>query len=441
MTSVGLVGAAAVDRLLHRDPVASVFSGKHSEDSAPLTITVGHERTDGARREVFLEWVSRLTNATAHPHLANCVSAGLTESGRPYLALQTTRRTLNDVLDEEGPLPTGQVRAFGVALADALAHYHSHGLIHGAVQPGFILVGANKMLQLTGYDNTAPVLARPLPASVYTAPEHLDAAVAGEVAASPASDVYALGTVLYTALGGTLPWARPDVECVCDPLVRAAPVGPIRGVSPAVTDLVSAALSPEPQHRPTAFDLAANLSGVDVSAIPAQRVAPSEIPSTQLPRTGLRPVTVSTSTDLELYEPKQEPGRLRRRLRKITTGTAGLALTGALLGGVGLATYATTNQDAPRTCPSNGDLAERLPGDFPEGTVADRLCDRGGGEYVTAEFRPAGGAGASGAREESAPAPVPLVWKETRSGWELIQSGDCGRRSLPGDVADFLGCD
>src|SRR5690606_14483033 len=299
MTSTTTVGAATVDRLLHRDPVCSVFSGTvAAEPTSLLCVTVAHERVDGSRREVFLEWASKLTGLAAHPHLSPCSGVGLTENGRPYLAVGATRRTLADLLVEQGPMPAGQVRALGVALSDAVAVYHRAGLIHGAIQPGHLLVGTGRLLQLTAYDVTAPVLAAPLPPSPYTAPEHLDAAVAGEVAASPAGDVYALATVLYAALGGRLPWVRSGREDVADPLLRAAPVPHVPDVAPELTDVIGAALRPDPRRRPPADVFREQLTRVDLNGMRAPGYRAGAVAAGLLPRRGLRPVTVSVSTEI-----------------------------------------------------------------------------------------------------------------------------------------------
>nr|BFF23772.1 hypothetical protein GCM10025732_17370 [Glycomyces mayteni] len=64
--------------------------------------------------------------------------------------------------------------------------------------------------------------------------------------------MYALATVLYAALGGRLPWVRHAREDAADPLLRAAPVPHVPGVVSDLTDLIGAALSPDPRRRPTA---------------------------------------------------------------------------------------------------------------------------------------------------------------------------------------------
>ncbi|WP_199034605.1 protein kinase domain-containing protein [Glycomyces salinus] len=431
MSGTTTVGAATVDRLLHRDPVCSVFSGIVASDpTSLLCVTVAHERVDGSRREVFLEWASKLTGLAAHPHLSRCAAAGLTENGRPYLAVGATRRTLADLLTEQGPMPAGQVRALGVALTDALAVYHRAGLIHGTIQPGHILVGPNRLLQLTAYDVTAPVLAASQPPGPYTAPEHLDAAIAGEVAASPAGDVYALATVLYAALGGRLPWIRSGREDAADPLLRAAPVPHIPGVDTELTDFIGAALDPDPRRRPTSFELRDQLTGIDLAGMRAPGTKPAEVASALLPRRGLRPVTVAASTELTPYRPQPVGEGLRPRLRKIATATAGVALTAALVGGAALATYAATNPEAGSMCASSDKLAGRVNAEIGDATVVDTWCS--GDDFVAATVDRPGGSGGDGEATER------LVWRI--EGEQLIPVTDCAETTLPESIAEFLEC-
>ncbi|WP_198587286.1 serine/threonine protein kinase [Glycomyces xiaoerkulensis] len=431
MKSTTTVGAATVDRLLHRDPVCSVFSGTVSSDPTTLLcVTVAHERVDGSRREVFLEWASKLTGLAAHPHLSPCGAVGLTENGRPYLAVGATRRTLADLLEQEGAMPPGQVRALGVSLSDAVTVYHRAGLIHGAIQPGHILVGTGRILQLTSYDVTAPVLAAPLPPSPYTAPEHLDAAVAGEVAASPAGDVYALATVLYAALGGRLPWVRSGREDIADPLLRAAPVPHIPGVDTELTDVIGAALSPDPRRRPTADGLREQLTRLDLAGLRAPGYKYSGVATGLLRRRELRPVTVSMSTELAPYRPQRSRRGLRPRLRKIATASAGVALTGALLGGAALATYAATNPAAASVCSDPDTLDGRIDEQLAEGRVLDSWC--ADDDFVAATVDRPGGSGGDGSATQR------LAWRI--EGDELVQVTDCDDAALPDSISAFLDC-
>ncbi|GAA1678434.1 hypothetical protein GCM10009830_26920 [Glycomyces endophyticus] len=434
MSSTTTVGPAAVHRLLHRDAVCSVFSGTVAADPTDLLcVTVAHERVDGSRREVFLEWAAKLTGLPAHPHLSPCAAVGLTENGRPYLAVGTARRTLADHLAEQGPMPPGQVRALGVALSDAVTVYHRGGLIHGAIQPSHILAGSGHHLQLTAYDVTAPVLAAPLPPSPYTAPEHLDAAVAGEVAASPAGDVYALATVLYAALGGRLPWVRHAREDAADPLLRAAPVPHVPGVDADLTDLIGAALSADPRRRPTADVFREHLTRIPLGAPLAPGPRPESVAAGLLPRRGLRPVSVASSTELAPYRPGRERVGLRPRLRSIATATAGIALTGALLGGAALATYAATNPESTGTvCTDPAVLGGRISEQLEDGEIIESWCADGGG-YVAATVDYQGGSGGDGEGSTER-----RVWRI--EGDELVAVFGCTDSAMPTSIREFLDC-
>lgn len=216
-------------------------------------------------------------------------------------------------------------------------------------------------------------------------------------------------------------------------MTRAAPVGPIPGVSRTISELLAACLSSEPQQRPSASDLASSLSEVDIASIPVQRMAPVNIPNTQLPQTGLRPVTVNTSTELEISSRKREPDGFRRRLRKVTTGTAGLALTGALLGGVALATYAATNTEEPPLCPDETELSKLVDNTYPDGEVVDRDCGSSG--FITAYVETTGG---SGGGEETESAAVPIAWQVRNDRLERIR--DCTAATVPEEVKVHLEC-
>ena len=380
MTDLSAAGAVRLSRLLHRDDVAAVFTGSLPEEPGPLVVTLGNERAVGARRSTFLDWAARVTRLSAHPHIAAVHAVGLTGEARPYLAVQTTRTSLSDRLRQSGPLTPGFCRALGVALADALATVHSIDLIHGAVHPATTLLGGGDQLLLAGFDATAPLLARPLRKSAYTAPEHMDAASAGELAVSPAADVYDLGTLLYGALGGRLPWLATEGGSLGDPLLRAAPVPDIPGVSTVLTDILAVCLTADPRIRPTAAQLRDALSTMDISAAPAAGRRPKTVAAELAPTGGPRPAVAPTVTDLAIpARPATEPQR-QGRLGRTAKTIAVAALAVAFVGGASLATYAATrtNDDTASSCPTEDELASAAVAWYGDGsTVTETLCADG----------------------------------------------------------------
>jgi hypothetical protein len=223
--------------------------------------------------------------------------------------------------------------------------------------------------------------------------------------------------------------AREDA----DPLLRAAPVPHIPGVDAELTDTIGAALSPDPRRRPTADAFREQLTRLQLSGPKAQGPRPDTVAAGLLPRRGLRPVTVAVSTELAPYRPGRERVGLRPRLRSIATATAGVALTGALLGGAALATYAATNPESTGTvCSDPAVLGGRIDEQLEDGQIIDSWCaDNGGYVAATVDYPGGSGGDGEGATERR-------VWRI--EGENLVAVTDCADTTLPAAIADFLEC-
>lgn len=431
MPAVSTAGAVHLARLLHRDSVASVYTGTLGDSRSPVVVTLSNERVDGAAREVFLDWGSRLTHLSAHPHIAPVVAVGLNAAARPYVAVQATRTTLADELRESGPPPAGQVRALGVALADTLSTIHFTGLIHGALQPATVLSGPGRKLLVAGFDATAPILAHALPPSPYTAPEHLDAANAGSVHASPAADVYNLATLLYAALGGRLPWLATQRGCATDPLLRAVPIPDIPGVSIALTDALGQAMHVEPKQRPDAAKLRDTLSNIDVSRPLAPGRRPTSVCVDLVPRSGPRPTPLpGGGADVAVRSKKSRERRHWNIPRSAKLILAGIAAVLAV-GSAGLLTFTATNAEADTTCPGASDVTRTIEAAYEGATITDTMCGDSG--YVAVRAQPAQGTGIMQNGRE-----LRVVVHNADDGPEIIEGCD---PHVPSQLRNYLDCE
>ena len=78
---------------------------------------------------------ARLVAKLRHPNIIAIHELGILED-QPYFTMDFIEgRTLRDVLNKKGNLPTEEAFRIAGAIADALAYAHSHGIIHRDMKP------------------------------------------------------------------------------------------------------------------------------------------------------------------------------------------------------------------------------------------------------------------------------------------------------------------
>ncbi|OXM60830.1 serine/threonine-protein kinase [Amycolatopsis vastitatis] len=186
-------------------------------------------------------------------------------------------RSLEELVDDEGPLPEDRVRRIGAQLASALADMHSRGIIHRDVKPGNVLVTADDVAKLTDLgiarwtEVTRTGGAQLTGTLGYVAPEVADGAEAGA-----ASDVFSLGATLYAAIEGRSPWGSGEDGPFAQmrraaagrpaPAERAGPFAPV----------LAALMARHPADRPGAAEV--------VTLLTADAPAPLRRPGRRLRR-------------------------------------------------------------------------------------------------------------------------------------------------------------
>lgn len=212
------------------------------------------------------EWLKRLQREAAlarrleHPDIVAIYEAGLAD-GRAWLAMERVRGVdLGRYTQRHRLLPETLVLRIGARVAAALAHAHAQGVVHRDLKPANVLVNlADGQVKLADFgvaraeDSSHTRTGMTLGTPAYMAPEQL----AGEPA-SPATDSYALGVMLFELLTGR----RPHQAATLGELLKAtaheppARLGALRPDLPAsVVGLVEQLLARDPARRPA--DLAA----------------------------------------------------------------------------------------------------------------------------------------------------------------------------------------
>lgn len=193
-----------------------------------------------------------------HPALVPLLDHGRDEDGRVYLVAERVRgRPLDRLSGAADPLAPGEAARLVRDAARALHAVHELGLAHGGLRPQDLLVSRSGRVRVTDAGLGALLEPGGGDGAAYAAPERL----AGRTPppGDAASDVYALGAVLYYALTGVPPFAGPPAEVVVA-ATRLPPRPPSQlagGLPPELEAVCRRCLAKTPAARfPTALALA-----------------------------------------------------------------------------------------------------------------------------------------------------------------------------------------
>ena len=217
---------------------------------------------DRATRRFVRE--ARATARLTHPNVARVYDFGR-DGDAPFLVMELLQGETLASRTGAGPLPPAEAARIAAAVADALDAAHQRGIVHRDIKPGNVMLtpgGEVKVMDFgiaAAVDETHSTTGSGLYATVaYVSPER----VAGEPA-TPASDVYSLGAVLYELLCGRPPFSGGSPALVAKAHLQDDPV-PVRQLAPWVpvrlAQACEAALAKDPGCRPSsAAALAARL--------------------------------------------------------------------------------------------------------------------------------------------------------------------------------------
>jgi serine/threonine-protein kinase len=257
-------GRYRIEREIGHGGMATVYLALDEELGRPVAVKVlsDHLADDDEFRARFVR-EARLAGRLSHPNVVRVYDAGALDR-RPFIVME---HVPGNSLAEAGRLPAERAVELGLQACAGLQHAHDAGLVHRDVKPANLLVRDDAVLKIADFgiaraaESTRHTqVGTLLGTAAYLAPEQ----IAGEDA-TPASDLYSLGAVLYELLTGRPPYAFSSLTELAAQQAEGS-ITPVRDIEPTVpSDLEAAvmhALARDPSFRPSsAAELAHELAG------------------------------------------------------------------------------------------------------------------------------------------------------------------------------------
>jgi serine/threonine-protein kinase len=366
----------ATDRILERTVAVKILAEHLSDDERFVA---------RFRREALA--VAKLI----HPNIVQVYDTGIDE-GRHYIVMEfVDGRSGAQILQRQGPLDPETAAEVGIQACAGLGYAHRRGIIHRDVKPGNLMIvggpvgGGPMTVKLTDFGIARAIeqtritqVGSVVGTAAYLAPEQ----VRGEEATA-ATDVYALGVVLYQFLTGRLPYEGSSLAELAVRQQNERPLPPSSyndEVPGTLGGAVLRALEGDRNRRYASADelaggLQLGLQGEDVTLPLQEGATPTQVlggetatrPLDQTERTEFRPASPSRRPAPRVPPPMPPPpaapvGPPKRsgfsRLVRFTLATVALVLIAAA---VATAVIVATDQaSGVRATEVAGDSVDRV---------------------------------------------------------------------------------
>ncbi len=202
------IGAFIIERLVGRGGMGEVYLAHRTDADFSQKVALKLIRPEAVGRMGHFENERRILAGLEHPGIARLIDGGLAPDGRPYMAMEFVEgRDLISYAKELNLSLDKRLQLFQ-QICEAVDFAHRNLIVHRDLKPANILVDSEGHARLLDFgiaklaDDGGGVMTQALLTPEYAAPEQLEGG-----AITMATDVFALGVVLYELLVGVRPWS------------------------------------------------------------------------------------------------------------------------------------------------------------------------------------------------------------------------------------------
>lgn len=252
-----LVGDFELGEYLASGTVGEVFLARHRETGqrAVVKFLQSHAESEPELQRRFVREVSILQRLN-HSNIVRLYDCGLAED-RIYFVMEFVDcGTLRDVLRKRGRLPWREAAECAVQICAALAHAHEIGVIHRDLKPANLFLAEDGLVKVGDFglardmnNSRLTIDGQTVGTCRYMPPEQ----IAGEAGLSGATDLYAVGCILYEMLVGETPFDGSTIVEIFEAHLNELPKSPaerLRDCPADLSDLVMQLLEKSPSDRP-----------------------------------------------------------------------------------------------------------------------------------------------------------------------------------------------
>jgi serine/threonine protein kinase len=247
-----LVGARYAPRgILGCGGMATVFAATDLRTGAAVAIKRPHRAVDATLGSAVIA-EARTMARVAHPNVARVLDAGIDPQG-PWFALERLDgESLHDRIVREGALTTWGVAEVMLPVLSGVQAIHACGIAHGDIKPSNVILARERggvvprvidfgvAVHLGGHEQAPELLGTPM----YMSPERFTHRAPPDVA----SDIWSLGALLYTCLGGTVPFHGKRIADVVAEVLTRTP-RPLPDLAPSLRAVIDHAMQRAPENR------------------------------------------------------------------------------------------------------------------------------------------------------------------------------------------------